>query len=229
MISVKLNALDEDVINYLTRLWASKSKKSNIQSYTREQSENNQSPQSLIQNLIDNNIIVNSEPSTQQTEETVEPVILELLNQQTEKTIDFVVMELETDEKVEPVANESVNNLPKDDSEIINNFPEMETNNKSKFKKQVKENLAKLREVGFRVYHNIGLEEEVNLIPKTVTPQDINKVYAFKTTDKLYKNSLMKDISRCTIFPKYKQGDTTKPVNFRYLVNHHNTDRKSVV
>jgi hypothetical protein len=33
----------------------------------------------------------------------------------------------------------------------------------------------------------------------------------------------MKDISRCTIFPKYKHGDQTKPESFRYLVNHHNT------
>jgi hypothetical protein len=33
----------------------------------------------------------------------------------------------------------------------------------------------------------------------------------------------MGDISRCMVFPKYKSGDTTRPENFRYLINHHNS------
>jgi hypothetical protein len=115
------------------------------------------------------------------------------------------------------------NKHPENDSEIIENFPEIVVDDKTKFKKQVKENLLKLREVGFRVYHNIGLEEEVNLVPNTVTNHDINKVYTFKTSEKLYRKNIMKDISKCTIFPKHKHGDVTKPENFRYLVNHHNT------
>lgn len=235
MVSVKLNASklnasDEDVIYYLTRLWGSSSLKSNETNISSESSESitqtQIQSQSLIQTLIDNNIIENSE--------SISPVsVVEPVNQEsttnTTNLDESIVQELvaqQSEEKVvqEPIVNnEQVNELPKGDSEIINNFPEIEINDKTKFKKQVKENLAKLREVGFRVYHNIGLEEEVNLAPKTVTTQDINKVYTFKTTDKLYRNNIMKYISRCTIFPKYKHGDTSKPENFRYLVNHHNT------
>jgi hypothetical protein len=237
MLSVKLNASDEDVINYLTSLWGSSSLKPNVTIYKSESSESNLETQlqtqSFIQTLIDNNIIRNSESVNQEpTVESVNQESVKLAFQQTVDTIkinDTVVQELvaqQSDEKVVqgPILNnDQVNDLPKDDSEIINNFPEIKINNKTEFKKQVKENLEKLREVGFKVYHNIGLEEEVNLVPKTVTSHDITKVYTFKSTDKLYRNNIMKDISRCTIFPKYKHGDTSKPENFRYLVNHHNT------
>mgnify|MGYP000303315703 CR=1 FL=1 len=95
--------------------------------------------------------------------------------------------------------------------------------NKKIFKKNVRENLNKIREIGFRAYKNIGLEKEVNLIVKSVTDNEINQVYNFKVSDDFNRRNIMKDISRCTIFPKYKSGDVTKPENFRYLVNHHNT------
>jgi hypothetical protein len=47
-------------------------------------------------------------------------------------------------------------------------------------------------------------------------------VYDFKVASQLTRNMLMKNISKCTIFPKHKSGDVMKPENFRYLVNHHN-------
>ena len=100
---------------------------------------------------------------------------------------------------------------------------ELDTGDKNKFCKQVKENLSKIREIGFRVYHDIGLEKEVNLVTSSVTNNDINKVYDFKTGTAFTRKSLMGDVSRCIVFPKYKSGDPTKPENFRYLVNHHNT------
>lgn len=99
----------------------------------------------------------------------------------------------------------------------------LDTGDKVKFRKQVKENLSKIREIGFRVYHNVGLEKEVNLVTSSVTNTDINKVFDFKTGTPFTRKSLMGDVSRCVIFPKHKSGDPTKPENFRYLVNHHNT------
>ena len=90
------------------------------------------------------------------------------------------------------------------------------------FRKQIIENLKNIREIGFRVYHT-QIEKEVNLNINTVSKRDINKVYKYKYGNKLTKKNLMKNISKCYVFPKYKSGDTTKPENFRYLVNHHNT------
>ena len=101
-------------------------------------------------------------------------------------------------------------------------IPNISTNNKKEFAKQVKENLRALRDIGFRVYHNVSLEKEVNLNPADVNNNEINMVYDFKVASQLTRNMLMKDISKCTIFPKYKAGNVTKPENFRYLVNHHN-------
>ena len=99
----------------------------------------------------------------------------------------------------------------------------LDTGDKTKFRKQIKENLSKIREIGFRVYHDIGLEKEVNLITANVTNNDINKVFDFRVGTHFTRKSLMGDISRCVVFPKYKSGDVTKPENFRYLVNHHNS------
>ena len=91
------------------------------------------------------------------------------------------------------------------------------------FNSEIKDKLHALRDVGFRVYQNIGLEKEVNLEPKTVTQNDINKVYDYKVGSNLSRKQLMTNISKCTVFPKHKSGPNTDPSNFRYLVNHHNT------
>jgi hypothetical protein len=274
MVAVKLEATNEEVVNYLNQLWRSNitspvnnqntsliqtlinnnligSSQSNnlvensqsnnlvensqsnnlvensqsnnlvqesVELDTREQAVNDQNT-SLIQTLINNNLIGSSQ-SNNLVQESVE---LDTREQTVNNLAENSQSNNLVQESVELDTREQVYDLPKDDSELINNFPEFETNNKTEFKKQVKENLAKLREIGFKVYHNILLEEEVNLIPKTVTSQDINNVYTFKTTNRLYINSLMKDISRCIIYPKYKYGDKTKPESFRYLINHHNT------
>jgi hypothetical protein len=91
------------------------------------------------------------------------------------------------------------------------------------FKEKVKSNLQALRDVGFRVYHNITLEKEVNLQPKTVTDDDILKVHEYKVGNYFTRKQLMTNIAKCTVFPKYKSGLVSEPSNFRYLVNHHNT------
>ncbi len=96
-------------------------------------------------------------------------------------------------------------------------------NNEEEFKKYVKQNLGLIREIGYRVYNNIGLEKEVNVNPNDVTDKDIDIVYQFKTGSMITKKNLMGNIAHSTIYPKYKSGDYKKPENFRYLVNHHNT------
>ena len=98
-----------------------------------------------------------------------------------------------------------------------------ENPNVEQFKEKVKSNLMALRDVGFRVYHNITLEKEVNLQPKTVTDDDILKVHEYKVGNYFTRKQLMTNIAKCTVFPKYKSGLLTEPSNFRYLVNHHNT------
>lgn len=106
------------------------------------------------------------------------------------------------------------------------NVPELiELDDKKIFRDLIKGKLSKLREIGLIVYNNIKIEEEVNLKPNEVTSDDIDKVFVFnnKNTDTLTINKLMKFISRCVIFTKYKKGDTSDPNNFRYLINHHNT------
>ena len=193
-MSIKLDAQDTIVVDYLHKLW------------------NN----SLIQTLIDNNIInIVTEQVTD--EQVTEQVTDEQVTD--EQVTDEQVTEQVTDEQV--TENETENeNSELDELEvnkITNSF-----HNKNTFKKNIKENLKKIREIGFRAYKNIGLEKEVNLIVKSVTDNEISQVYNFKVSNDFNRRNIMKDISRCTIFPKYKSGDTTKPENFRYLVNHHN-------
>ena len=137
--------------------------------------------------------------------------------------------ELQVDDlpDLSPVNNNEYDELPdlltpnNECDELVN--IDIDNTTKNEFKKQVKDNLKKLRDIGFRVYHNIGLEKEVNLNTQTVTNNDIHQVYNYKTGSMLTRKGLMTDIARTTIFPKYKSGDDTKPENFRYLVNHHNT------
>ena len=180
-MSIKLDAQDTIVVDYLHKLW------------------NN----SLIQTLIDNNIINNIKVTEQVTDEQV-----------TDEQV--------TDEQVidEQVTDEQVTENSELDELELNKITN--TDNKNNFKKNVKDNLDKIREIGFRAYKNIGLEKEVNLIVNSVSDNDINQVYNFKVSNEFTRKNIMKDISRCTVFPKYKSGDVTKPENFRYLVNHHN-------
>ncbi len=266
-MSVKLEALDQQVVEYLHKLWNSQDKKSVPQDGT-NQSNQISPPNSLIQSLIDINAIngpMQTEQTTEQTNDFVSDIVSEEVQQQ-----DYTDMPplLNSDgtvyvEPVEQVATINTNsdsddmpplvsvesvasnnnditdqvehseqNQELDDPDNPDNSDnldsevdsfELDITDKPKFKKQVKENLRKIREIGFRVYQNVGLEKEVNLVTKSVTDDDINKVYNFKVASGLTKKGLMNDISRCTIFPKYKSGDVTKPENFRYLVNHHNT------
>lgn len=143
----------------------------------------------------------------------IDPIIIQLENKlpcsnnkDAEGNLNIQIEQVGQDEQVEQV------------EQIV-----LDTNDKTKFRKQVKENLNKIREIGFRVYHDIGLEKEVNIVPSSVTNGDINKVFDFKVGTPFSRKSLMGDIARCVVFAKHKSGDTTKPENFRYLVNHHNT------
>lgn len=86
----------------------------------------------------------------------------------------------------------------------------------------LKSSLYELRKIGFWVYNDQRFESELNLKPKKVTTRDIKNVVAFNFSDQLTKEQLLKNISRCTIIPKYKYGDSSSPTSFRYLINHHN-------
>ena len=177
-----------------------------------------------------------------------EPKNSDLINQVTELNEDINELDLNAKLFIKQVEGDNDNEQVKDDNEQVKDDNENEQVNgdnkspdnsselsesevqelcialddKKGFKKQVKENLKKIREIGFRVYQNVGLEKEVNLVVKSVSNEDINKVYNFKVSGYLTRKNLMSDIARCVVFPKYKSGDATKPENFRYLVNHHN-------
>jgi hypothetical protein len=161
-----------------------------------------------------NSVNLNSENLVQQNQEIVNSVNLNSENsvQQNQEIVNSVNLNSE--------------NLVQQNQEIVINENEVPNINlitdRPEFIAQVRNNLSELRNIGFRIYHNIVLEKEVNLEPNTVSNQDINQVYDFRVGDVINRNNLMKNISRCTIFAKYKSGDKTKPENFRYLVNHHN-------
>ena len=223
MSFVKLEAPNQEVVDYLTKLWNTTKK------------DNQMKPQSnsLIQTLLDNNLLDNQPVVTiQETTET--PVVQDIIVCETPEipVVQEVLVDnpIKIDEPVvaivEPIICENntvIPDQPNPETKVIkSDFPEINLKNNCVFKKQVKENLAKLREIGFRAYYNANLEKEVNLAPKEVTSDDINKVYDFKTMGLLTKRALMKDISHCIIYPKYKFGENNKPESFRYLVNHHN-------
>ena len=125
--------------------------------------------------------------------------------------------------------NNKSENKEEKQEEIIVELDEKKENkenkdkDKNKFSQDIKDKLHALRDVGFRVYHNIGLEKEVNLEPKTVSKKDIDMTYTFKNGSNLTRKQLMTNICKTTVFPKHKGGVTSDPQNFRYLVNHHNT------
>lgn len=172
-----------------------------------QNNKENLNQKDYIEIVNENNLTNDNNQLDQQTQ--IEPVTIQL----------DIKSEIASDNKQIEQLDQNDQNLQADKVDQI----VLDTNDKAKFCSQVKENLTKLREIGFRVYHNIELEKEVNLVASSVTDGDINKVYDFKVGSHLSRKSLMGDISCCIIFAKHKSGDTTKPENFRYLVNHHNT------
>ena len=218
-MSVKLEANNQLVVEYLNSLWSNQPKSVKCPS--------------IIQFLIDYHIISKDKTvSTEVTEQSVTKLTEQPISEPTELIEQPVIEPIEQPVIEQPVIEQPVTELsvieqpvtePIEQSESDNVAVVVDYGDEQKFKKQVKENLKKLREVGLRVYHNIGLEKEVNLIPNAVTDNDIAKVFNFKTGTNLTRKSLMSDISRCIVFPKYKSGDVTKPENFRYLINHHNS------
>ena len=91
-----------------------------------------------------------------------------------------------------------------------------------KFVSNIRTNLAQLRKLGFKVYHNINLEREM-LISDNISNRELNYVYNYVYGSQINKHHVMKKICYCTVFPKYKSGDGTSPTHFRYLINHHNS------
>lgn len=141
---------------------------------------------------------------------TGDSIRVELMDQDNEIRVKLILGDTEVTEA--PTLDTEVGNINIDFS------------NQSNFKKSIRENLDKMREIGFRVYNNmLSLEKEVNLNTVTVTDQDLDQVYQFRTSNYFTRRSLMTNICKCRIFPKYKYGNTSKPESFRYLVNHHNT------
>jgi hypothetical protein len=118
---------------------------------------------------------------------------------------------------------------------IFNDLLNLNETNEADFKDRIKKNLKALRDIGFRQYYHLKLEEKilrlktegsdeenVNIITKNITDKNIDDVYKYKIANTLKRKDLMKNISICRIFAKYKSGDASQPNNFRYFVNHHN-------
>lgn len=80
--------------------------------------------------------------------------------------------------------------------------------------------LKQLQRLGFEVYNNIQLEDEVEMDGNNI---NVNEVYSFIKGTRIMKSQILKNISYSKILPKYKYGPTNDPYNFRYLINHHNT------
>ncbi len=93
---------------------------------------------------------------------------------------------------------------------------------KKQFVSNIRKNLQNLRKLGFHVYNEIKLEKEM-LIDKNISNTEIDYVYNYIYGSQFNKKDIMKKICYCTVFPKYKSGDGTSPIHFRYLVNHHNS------
>ena len=110
-------------------------------------------------------------------------------------------------------------------SEISESLSKLATEEKelNDFNNSVSNNLNELKNFGFKVYGDKKLEKKINLHPNTVTENEITQVYQIKTEKNIIpRKQLFKNISYCSIFPKYKSGDGTKPEHYRYLVNHSN-------
>jgi len=233
-MNIRLNASDNIVVAYLENLW-----KTNKQQPVEQQVEqlikveltvNEQPIEQPIEQPVEQLIKLELTVNEQHVEQPVEqPIKLELTvnEQQVEQLIkvELTVNEQQVEQliKVELTVNEQQVEQQVELTVNVKAIPDIPTNNKEEFTKHVKENLKALRDIGFKVYHNISLEKEVNLNPANVNNNEINIVYDFKVASQLTRKMLMKYISKCTIFPKHKSGDIMKPENFRYLVNHHNT------
>ncbi len=79
--------------------------------------------------------------------------------------------------------------------------------------------LKQLQGLGFEVYNNIQLEDDVAMENNI----NVNEIYSFMKGTRIMKSQILKNISHSKILPKYKFGPTNDPYNFRYLINHHNT------
>ncbi len=194
--------------------------------------------QVVAESVVDNKTEEKAhEPVVAEPDETVPDLIFQVTEQDNEPVVSEQIILEEDYENIDKDDDDNTTELfigvnetetkPEDSNKNESEESEVDgitidAKDKKEFKKQVKENLSKIREIGFRVYQNVGLEKEVNLVVKSVTNDEIGQVYNFKVSDGLTRKNLMADIARCTVFPKYKSGDVTKPENFRYLVNHHN-------
>ena len=228
-MSIKLEASDDTVVLYLKQLWNNNNltiPQTNIvlTKTTNENNSINENNSKIINVTSCDTILVTelvADPKTDLVVESEEEL-------KSDPKTDLVVEseeELKSEPKTDLVVELEDDNLPHINSANPEQVEPLELNtaDKNQFQKQIKDNLNKIKEIGYRVYHNIELEKEVNLITNTVTNSDINQVYDFKVGTLLKRKSLIGNISRCVVFPKYKAGDSTNPENFRYLVNHHNT------
>jgi hypothetical protein len=195
-MNTKLNASNDMVVSYLETLWRS-----------------NKTVQQDVQQDVQQNIHQDDQQDVQQN-------IQQDVQQDVQQNIHQDDQPNEQQQNIQPIVQLTIQ--PNNDNETVDLTIVPIKEEKKKFVKEVRDNLKALREVGFRVYQNVELEKEVNLVPKTVTNSEIEKVYDFKKTSGLTRKQLMTNIAKCTIFSKYKSGDTDKPENFRYLVNHHN-------
>jgi hypothetical protein len=104
-----------------------------------------------------------------------------------------------------------------------------------KFKKIIKDNLYLLRSFGYQktciLYLHVNSkyiksegsdEENMNIIIKNITDEDINNVYNYINYTHIQQTNYIKKNSVCKIIPQYKSGAISEPANFRYFSNHDN-------
>ena len=85
----------------------------------------------------------------------------------------------------------------------------------------IKDKLSKLKKLGWTYYNGSIINNEFNEIEHN--NNNINNAINFKNGTNLTRKDIMKKISYCTVFAKYKSGDKSQPENYRYFINHHNT------
>lgn len=103
------------------------------------------------------------------------------------------------------------------------------------FTKNMKDNLNLLRMFGFNKMYSLQLHsrskyvktegidnENINIIVKNITDDDIINVYNYIHYTNVQKKNYIKKKSICNVVSQYKFGDTDEPDNFRYCTNHDN-------
>ena len=85
----------------------------------------------------------------------------------------------------------------------------------------IKSIIPNLKKLGLLSYNDSNNNEQP--IDNKISKKQLKYVLNFKNGSLSTRNNIMKKISNCTVFSKYKSGDVSNPDNFRYYINHCNS------